>query len=116
LKPDQYWAAIQSFKDSCGPITGRITTPVAESVAFPLNTRGSIMPHANISLDPSLTAIDRPPCTKCDGQMIFTGMVSGPPGFDIRTFECIACDFVETVATGKTMMAWINSEGLRPPR
>ena len=80
-------------------------------------TLGSIiMPHANISLDPSLIAIERPPCAKCDGQMMLTGIVSGPPGFDIRTFECIACDFVETVATGKKMMAWINSGGLRPPR
>jgi hypothetical protein len=74
------------------------------------------MPRDNISLDPSLTARERPPCAKCEGQMIFTGMISGPAGFDIRTFECIACDFVERVATGKNMMAWINSGGLRPPR
>jgi hypothetical protein len=73
------------------------------------------MPHANISLDPSLIAIERPPCAKCDGQMMLTGIVSGPPGFDIRTFECIACDFVETLAADRDIIAWVNSRGLRPP-
>jgi hypothetical protein len=87
---------------------GSINTSVVESVAFPPNARGSIMPHTDISLDPSLNAIERPPCAKCDGQMMFTGMVAGPPGFDIRTFECVACDFVETVATGVKMIAWIG--------
>jgi hypothetical protein len=48
--------------------------------------------------------------------MMFTLMVSGPPGFDIRTFECIACDCVEKAATRTKMMGWIGSRGLRPPR
>jgi hypothetical protein len=48
--------------------------------------------------------------------MMFTSMVSAPPGFDIRTFECIASDYVETVAIGTKMMGWINSRGLRPLR
>jgi hypothetical protein len=74
------------------------------------------MPHTDVSLDPCHTAIERLPCTKCDGQMMFTGITSGPPGFDIRTFECTACNFVETVAIGTKVMAWINSRGLRPPR
>jgi hypothetical protein len=47
---------------------------------------------------------------------MFTGMEWGPPGFDIRTFECMACDYVEKVTTGTKMMGWINSKGLRPPR
>jgi hypothetical protein len=46
---------------------------------------------------------------------MLTGIVSGPPGFDIRTFECIACDFVETLAADRDIMAWVNSRGLRPP-
>ena len=74
------------------------------------------MPHTEYTLDESLTAIERPHCPKCAGEMMFTGLTSGPPGFDIRTFECIACDYVEKVATGTTMMGWINSRGLRPPR
>jgi len=48
--------------------------------------------------------------------MMFTAMISGRPGFDIRTFECIACEYVEKVATGTSMMGWINSRELRPPR
>jgi hypothetical protein len=115
LKTDQYWTAIQSFEDSFGTVTGRISTSVVESVAFPTNARGSIMPHTDISFDPSLTAKERPPCTKCDGQMMFTRVVTGPLGFDVRTFECIACDFLETVVTGPKMMGWMNSRGLRPP-
>jgi hypothetical protein len=74
------------------------------------------MPHTDFSPDPSLTTIERPRCPKCEGQMMFTGMESGPPGFDIRTFACIACDYVEKVATGTKIMGWINSNGLRPPK
>jgi hypothetical protein len=48
--------------------------------------------------------------------MTFTGMASGPPGFDIRTFECRACNHVEKIAIGATTLGWINSRGLRPPR
>jgi hypothetical protein len=47
--------------------------------------------------------------------MMFTGLESGAPGFDIRTFECMACDFIEKVIAGTEMMGWINSSGLRPP-
>ena len=73
------------------------------------------MPRADFSPDLSLSALERPPCPKREGQMMFTAMISGPPGFDIRTFECIACDDIEKVATGTNMMGWINSRGLRPP-
>jgi hypothetical protein len=52
------------------------------------------MPHANISLDPGLTAIERALCKKYDGQMMFTGVVAALPGFDIRTFEYLAYDDV----------------------
>jgi hypothetical protein len=73
------------------------------------------MARADFSLDHSLAAIERPPCPKCDGQMLFTGMVLGPPGFDLRTFECLACSYAETVLVGTNMMGWINSSELRPP-
>jgi len=36
------------------PITVRIDISVTESVAFPPNAKGSIMPHTDISLDPSV--------------------------------------------------------------
>ena len=59
--------------------------------------------------------MERPPCTKCDEQMMFSVMISGPPGFDIRTFKCIACDHIEKVVVRTNMMNWINSSELRPP-
>ena len=74
------------------------------------------MAHTDFSLDDGLAAIERPPCPKCDGQMLFTGMVVGPRGFDIRSFECIACNYAEKVLVWTNMMGWINSSGLRPPR
>ncbi len=74
------------------------------------------MAHTDFSLDDGLAAIERPPCPKCDGRMLFTGMVLGPPGFDIRSFECIACKYAEKILIGTNMMGWINSSGLRPPR
>lgn len=73
------------------------------------------MPQTEFSLDPNLTAIECPRCPKCAAHMMFTGMVSGPPNFDIRMFECLACDHVEKVATGANMMGWINSRALLPP-
>jgi hypothetical protein len=73
------------------------------------------MPQTLISLDPSITAIERPPCPKCHGPMMFTGIASGPAGYDLRTFECVMCDYTERVAVETNMMAWINSSGLRPP-
>jgi hypothetical protein len=73
------------------------------------------MPNTDISLDPSLAAMERPPCTKCDERMMFFVLISGPPGFDIRTFKCIACDHIEKVVVRTNMMNWINSSGLRPP-
>jgi hypothetical protein len=47
--------------------------------------------------------------------MMFKGTVMGPRGFDIRTFECIVCDYAETVMIGTNITGWINSRELRPP-
>ena len=94
-------------------ITVRINRSV--TVAFPPKATGSIMPHIDISLDPSLTSKQRPPCTKCDGQMMFTAIASGPAGVDARTFECVSCDYLEKVAVETDLMGWINSRWLRPP-
>jgi hypothetical protein len=73
------------------------------------------MSQTLISFDPSLTVIERPPCPNCSGPMMFTGIASGPAGFDLRTFECVMCDYSEEVAVKTNMMGWINSSELRPP-
>jgi hypothetical protein len=41
--------------------------------------------------------IERPPCPKCHGPMMLTGVVSGPDGPDVRTFECSLCNSTEKV-------------------
>jgi hypothetical protein len=35
------------------------------------------------------------PCPKCHGPMMFTGLVSGPNGLDVRTYECSLCNCTE---------------------
>jgi hypothetical protein len=50
------------------------------------------MPNTDVPIDPGLTAMERSPCAKCDGQMMFPGMLSRAPGFVIRKFEGTACD------------------------
>jgi hypothetical protein len=55
------------------------------------------MPQALIA-DSGLSEIERPPCPKCHGPMIFTGTVLGSDGFDIRSFECTLCNCTEKVA------------------
>jgi hypothetical protein len=54
------------------------------------------MPQSVIT-DPDLIEIERPPCPKCHGPMTFTGMVLGPDGLDVRTFECSLCNWTEKV-------------------
>jgi hypothetical protein len=71
------------------------------------------MPQSLISFDPSLTVIERPPCPKCHGPMMFTGI--GVAGFGLRIFECVMCDYAEKVPVRTNMMGWINSRELRPP-
>jgi hypothetical protein len=60
LKTEQYWAAIQSLVD---PSTFRWSRV----------SRSHLTPGEHH---------ERPACTKCDGQMMFTGMVAGPLGFN----------------------------------
>jgi hypothetical protein len=58
------------------------------------------MPQSVIA-DPDLIEIERPPCPKCHGPMTFIGMVLGPDGLCVGTFECILCNCTEklTVVT-----------------
>jgi hypothetical protein len=69
------------------------------------------MPYTDVPPDPSLNSIVRPPCAKCDGQMIFTGIISGPVGVDVRTFECVSCNYLEKVAIETDQMGWIRFSG-----
>ena len=36
----------------------------------------------------------RPPCPACQTRTMLALITPGPSGFDIRTFECPACDHV----------------------
>jgi hypothetical protein len=71
------------------------------------------MPNTDVPIDPGLAAIERSPCAKRDRQMMSPGMLSQALGFVIRTFEGIACDYIERVAAN--MIGWIRSRELRPP-
>jgi hypothetical protein len=73
------------------------------------------MSQTLISFDPSLAVIERPPCPNCKGPLMFTGIASGPAGFDLRTFQCVMCNYSEEIAVKTNMMGWINSRELRPP-
>jgi transposase-like protein len=50
---------------------------------------------------PSLWAIERPRCPKCQTRMSPARISPGPSGFDLRKFECSKCEHVlkETVGT-----------------
>jgi hypothetical protein len=45
-----------------------------------------------------LLAISRLHCRKCRARMTLAGLAPGPTGFELRTFECTQCDFVEKIA------------------
>jgi predicted RNA-binding Zn-ribbon protein involved in translation (DUF1610 family) len=44
----------------------------------------------------SAQAITRPPCPKCGATMIIARIEPHTPGYDMRTFECPACDHLES--------------------
>ncbi|MET4329381.1 RNase P subunit RPR2 [Bradyrhizobium sp. i1.15.2] len=65
--------------------------------------------------------IQRTPCPKCQTTMMLARITPGSAGFDIRTFECSACDFVDQIAVdlvdpmrSARTLAWFHSE-LRAP-
>ena len=65
--------------------------------------------------EPCLLPIRRPGCPKCEGRMMLLGIVPGPEGFELRTFECRKFDhsFTNTVAKDpmNTVSAgWIADE------
>ncbi|WP_245301982.1 hypothetical protein [Bradyrhizobium sp. LTSP885] len=66
------------------------TYPVTESSAAlpPVPGRSTMFPSS------------RPPCAKCETRMMLARITPGPSGFDIRTFECPACDHVHQMTVG----------------
>jgi len=54
------------------------------------------MPQS-LNSDLGFIEIERPPCPKCHGPMILTGVVSGPDVPDVRTFACSLCNCTEKV-------------------
>jgi hypothetical protein len=76
------------------------------------------MPLAQ-SGEPSLAAVERPRCPKCDGRMMLAQIESRPAGFDLRTFECPKCEYSQKSLVDDPMNSakagWQYSE-LRPPK
>jgi hypothetical protein len=53
------------------------------------------MPPSNLT-HASSRAITRPPCPKCGTTMMLARIEPHTPGYDMRTFECPACDHSES--------------------
>jgi hypothetical protein len=68
---------------------------------------------------PSLLPIERPSCPTCHTRMNLAQIMPGPPGFDVRTFECGRCDHIHilTVATDSMKSGKIgwSAEELKSP-
>jgi hypothetical protein len=63
----------------------------------------------------------RPPCPVCQITTMLARITPGPSGFDIRTFECPACDHVHQRAgelvdpmKSRETAGWLRG-GLRAP-
>jgi hypothetical protein len=62
------------------------------------------MPEA-YRAEPSLLAIERPCCPKCQGRMMLARIEPGPNNSDLRTFECPTCERVQRVLVEDSMSA-----------
>jgi hypothetical protein len=83
--------------------------PVIESVVLPPDTKRSMM------------IILRPLCPTCQTRTMLARITRGRYGFDIRTFECPACDDVHQIVaeivdpmTSAETRGWLQGE-LRAP-
>jgi hypothetical protein len=75
--------------------------------------------HSHSSV-PSLAAIERPHCSRCQTRMDLARIVPGPKGYDFRNFECAKCDHAESRMICTEPMTsgaanWINGD-LWPPK
>jgi hypothetical protein len=66
-----------------------------------------------------LLAIQRLRCSKCQIRMSLAHISPGPTGFELRTFDCSKCGYVEKVAIASDPMksgdvGWLVGE-LQPP-
>jgi hypothetical protein len=66
-----------------------------------------------------LLALRRLRCQKCQSRMSLARISPGPTGFELRTFECSRCDYVEKIAIASDPMksgdvGWLVGE-LQPP-
>ena len=67
----------------------------------------------------SLTAIERPRCSRCQTRMMLERVTSGPIGFEHRLFECPKCNHVAIRAISSDPLksnasGWLAGE-LRAP-
>jgi hypothetical protein len=51
-----------------------------------------------------LLAIQRLRCPKCQMRMMLSRISPGPTGFELRTFDCSKCDYVEKVVIASDPM------------
>ena len=67
-----------------------------------------------------LLALQHLHCPKCRTNLTFAGIAPGPTGFELRTFDCTQCDYVEKIAidldsTKSGDVGWLVGE-LQPHR
>jgi hypothetical protein len=70
--------------------------------------------------DLRLSAIERPRCLHCETRMRLARTSPGPPGFDLRRFECAKCNqvtrklVVSDPMNGDGVKGWLGGELNRP--
>jgi hypothetical protein len=62
-----------------------------------------------------LLAIQRLRCPKCHTCLVLSHVAPGPTGFELRTFDCSRCNYVEKIAIASDPMksgdvAWLVGE------
>jgi hypothetical protein len=62
-----------------------------------------------------LLAIHRLRCPRCQARMTLARISPGPSGFELRTFDCATCEYVEKVAIASDPaksgdVGWLVSE------
>jgi Zn ribbon nucleic-acid-binding protein len=55
------------------------------------------MTAPQITLTPEAAAPERRPCPLCNAQMVLACVRPAGLGIDLRTFECVGCNYLERV-------------------
>lgn len=58
-----------------------------------------------------MTTLCRPCCPKCQTTTMLARITPGPAGFEIRTFECPACDQVHQTVEPTDPMKCVTTHG-----